>query len=73
MTFVEYLRRRPRGYTEAAYELRQALVGLPPTAQTRTEVYAWLRESGASRSVQARARIAANSYQDFMSGRNRRR
>lgn len=72
LTFAEYLRARRRTYTEGAYQLRQAIIGMPPEVQTRNEVYAWLAETGAHWSVQTQVRIAADGYSDCLNRRRKR-
>lgn len=72
MTFAEYLKTRRRAYTEGAYLLRQEIVAMPDTVQSRPEVYAWLRERGANLQAQDQARIAWRSYVDYLSGSNRK-
>lgn len=65
MTFAAYLRRW-KSYTEAGFSLRQYIVQMPPELETTHQVYAWLREVGASRQVLATAAGAGHDYRDMV-------
>jgi hypothetical protein len=62
MTFAARLAAR-RSYTEAGIALKEALLGLPPEMITVAQVYAWLRDSGASPLILATCQQAATQYQ----------
>jgi hypothetical protein len=64
MTFAQYLARR-KSYTESGHALREALRGMPPEAQTREQVYGWLRQAGATALARNSARRASKDFAQY--------